>query len=254
MSATDEAPVIEVGAVPPVGHREAMGLAEVELARMVDLLRQLAPQDWQRPTVCPLWDVRALVAHVVGMTEAQASVRQFAHDFRAARHRSGGPMIDAMTATQVGDRAHLTPADLVQRLAEAAPRAVGARRRTPAPLRWAVRLRQDPPFDAQRWKYGYLVDIIFTRDTWMHRLDLCRATGREMTSTPEHDGRIVADVVAEWAHRHRQPCTLSLTGPSGGRWRAGEDGSHLELDALEFCWTVAGRAAGLGLLATPVPF
>jgi uncharacterized protein (TIGR03083 family) len=254
MRAAEEARVIEVGSIPALGHREAMGLAEVEFARMTGLLRQLEPEDWQRPTVCPLWDVRALVAHVVGMTEAQASVRQFAHDFRAARHRGGGAMIDAMTATQVSDRACLSPGELVERLAEAAPRAVRARRRTPAPLRWAVRLRQDPPFDAERWKYGHLVDTIFTRDTWMHRLDVCRATGREMVLTDGHDGRLVADVVADWARRHGQPFTLSLAGPAGGRWRAGEGGEHLELDGLVFCWTLAGRAPAAGLLAAPVPF
>jgi len=33
-------------------------------------------------------------------------------------------------------------------------------------MRWAVRMKQDPPFDAERWRFGYLVDTIFTRDTW----------------------------------------------------------------------------------------
>jgi uncharacterized protein (TIGR03083 family) len=254
METAKEVTVIEVGSVPPVGHKEAMRLAEVEFDRMVELLARLDHDDWRRQTICPLWDVRALVAHVVGMTEAQASVRQFAHDFRAARHRRDGAMIDAMTATQVNDRAGLTPTELVERLARAAPRAVRARRRTPAPIRYAVRMRQDPPFDAERWRYGYLVDTIFTRDTWMHRLDICRATGQEMVVTAGHDGRIVADVVADWSRRHGRPFTLILTGPAGGRWRAGGNGEQLELDGLEFCWNLAGRSPAPGLLATPVPF
>jgi hypothetical protein len=117
-----------------------------------------------------------------------------------------------------------------------------------------VRLKQDPPFDTRRWKLGYLVDTIFTRDTWMHRLDICRATGRDMVVAPEHDGRLVADVVAEWARLHGQPFTLTLAGLGGGRWCAGNGGDQLELGALDFAWILAARAPGPGLLATKVPF
>jgi uncharacterized protein (TIGR03083 family) len=247
----------DVGTIPELGHNEAMMLAETEFDRTLDLLRQLKAEEWQRPTVCALWDVRAMVAHVVGMADAQASLRQFAHDYRAASKRSDGPMIDAMTAAQVRDRAGLTPSQLVERLAEVAPSAVRARRRTPAFLRSSVRMKQDPPFDTERWKFGYLVDKIFTRDTWMHRLDLCRATDREMVITADHDGRLVADVVAEWAGRHGQPFSLVLTGPAGGRWAAHGSGAQdieIETDALDFCLKLAGRAPGKGLLATPVPF
>lgn len=244
----------DVAAIPKIGHDEAMMLAETEFDRTLSLLRQLRGDQWHEQTVCQLWDVRAMVAHVLGMAEAQASIRQFAHDFRAARKRTGGLMIDAMTAAQVRDRASLTPAQLTDRLAEAAPRAVRARRRTPALARWAIRMKQDPPFDTHRWEFGYLVDIIFTRDAWMHRLDLCRATGHEMVLTPGHDGRLIADVTAEWARSHGQPFSLTLTGPAGGQWCQGGNGEHLELDALEFCWTLAGRAPGTGLLATNVPF
>ena len=243
-----------VDATPKIDHREAMTLAEEEFARMVALVRQLTSEQWHRQTVCEEWDVRAMVAHVLGMAEAQASPRQFVHDFRAAGKRSGGAMIDAMTATQVRERAHLTAADLVDRLIRAAPRAVRARRRIPALIRSAARIKPDPPFDQERWPYGYLVDTIFNRDTWMHRLDICRATGHEMVLTSEHDGRLVADVVADWARRHGRPFTLALDGPTGGRWDAGTGGQPVSLDALDFCWILARRAPGTGLLATPVPF
>jgi hypothetical protein len=88
----------------------------------------------------------------------------------------------------------------------------------------------------------------------MHRIDISRATGHEVVATEQHGGRIVANVVAEWARRHRQPFTLTLTGTAGGTWRAGDGGESIELDALEFCSTLSGRTAGEGLLAIPVPF
>ena len=80
------------------------------------------------------------------------------------------------------------------------------------------------------------------------------ATGRDVDLTPQHDGRIVADVVAEWARRHGQPFTLTLTGPAGGTFQAGQDGPELTLDAVEFCRILSGRASGDGLLSTAVPF
>lgn len=246
--------MVDVGSVPPIRHREATALAAAEFDAVIDLLRQLTPEEWAKPTGCEPWDVRAMVSHMVGMAEAQASFREFVHVYRAATQRDGGSMIDAMTATQVRERAAMTPGELVDRLAEVAPRAVRRRHRIPAPLRRGVRMRQDPPFDAERWSLGYVFDVLSTRDPWMHRLDISRATGRPMRLRHDHDGRLVADVVAEWSRRHGRPFTLVLTGPAGGQWRSGTGGEALELDALDFCWTLSGRAQGHGLMATPVPF
>src|SRR5205085_910601 len=74
----------------------------------------------------------------------------------------------------------------------------------------------DMPGVHERWALSYLFDIIFTRDSWMHRVDITRATRHEMMLTPEHDGRIVADVVAEWARRHGKPSRPVLGRPAGG--------------------------------------
>src|ERR1035441_4480497 len=79
--------IVDQEMMAPLRHGEAMGLAETELARMVAQLDSLSPEDWARPTVCELWDVRALASHVLGMAEAQASFRQFAHD-RSEEHTS----------------------------------------------------------------------------------------------------------------------------------------------------------------------
>jgi hypothetical protein len=64
----------------------------------------------------------------------------------------------------------------------------------------------------------------------------------------------VADLVAEWARRHGQPFTLTLTGPAGGSYVAGDGGEHIQLNAVEFCRIVSGRAEGTRLLTTAVPF
>jgi hypothetical protein len=105
----------------------------------------------------------------------------------------------------------------------------------------------------ETWRMGYIFDVILTRDTWMHRVDISRATGRPHELTAEHDGRLVADVVAEWARRHGRPFTLHLTGPAGGSYASGT-GEELTLDAVEFCRILSGREEGTGLLAQEVPF
>ena len=107
----------------------------------------------------------------------------------------------------------------------------------------------------EKWRLGYLVDVILTRDAWLHRMDLCRAIGVEPELTAGHDGRIVAEVAAEWARRHGRPHRLVLTGPAGGTFTSGDpDAETIELDAVEFCRILSGRAEGPGLLATEVPF
>jgi hypothetical protein len=98
------------------------------------------------------------------------------------------------------------------------------------------------------------MDVIYNRDAWMHRVDVTRAIGREMMLTPNHDGRLIADAVAEWARRHGQPFRLKLTGPAGGEYAAGNGDEHIELDAVEFCRILSGRALGSGLMSTEVPF
>jgi hypothetical protein len=91
----------------------------------------------------------------------------------------------------------------------------------------------------------------------MHRVDIARATGHGLVLTAEHDGRIVADVVAEWARRHGKPFTLHLEGPVGGAFTSGAatgTDEPITLDAVEFCRILSGRAIGAGLLSQEVPF
>jgi hypothetical protein len=87
----------------------------------------------------------------------------------------------------------------------------------------------------------------------MHRVDIARATGHEMELTAEHDGRLVADLVAEWAATHGEPFILELGGAAGGTFVSGTGGEHVCIDAVEFCRVLSGRAPGVGVLAHPLP-
>jgi uncharacterized protein (TIGR03083 family) len=192
------------------------------------------------------------------MAELAASLpemaRQLMHAGRAAK-RSGRPQIDELTTLQVRKHQQLSVDELVAAFQRIGPKAVAGRRRRPALMR-ARTIIDDGPDGAspERWKVGFLTDTILTRDPWMHRSDIAQALGRPMELTPEHDGVLVADVVAEWALRHGQPYRLILTGPAGGRWSSGTTGEAINLDAEQFCRILSGRGSGEGLMATFVPF
>ncbi|HTJ76751.1 MAG TPA: maleylpyruvate isomerase family mycothiol-dependent enzyme [Acidimicrobiales bacterium] len=246
----------DVSTIPPLGRDEAMALAATAYQRFADAIDALAPGDWDRPTDNEEWVVRALVAHVLGMMEMNATVRETVRQQLAATRaskRSGKPLIDELTALQVAKQAALSPGELAGAIRSTAPKALAARRRAPRLVR-ALPIPSGSPEFPEKWTMGYLLDRILTRDTWMHRIDLCRAVGAEPTLTGDHDGRIVADVVAEWARRHARPFTLVLAGPAGGAFAQGGGGAPMELDAVEFCRILSGRADGTGLLATRVPF
>lgn len=256
--------VIDVTGRPPLAHTQAMGLQASELARTVELLASLEPADWSAATDCPDWDVHQLYLHVLGACEAAASMRENVHQLRAAwKHRSvhGGPLEAALSHVQVAERGDVSPDRIVARLREIAPAAVRGRTRMPALARRA-RIKVDGPV-VETWTLGYLIDTIYLRDLWMHRVDATIATGREHRLTADHDGVVVADLVTEWARRHGQPFDLTLNGPAGGRFRSrganpadgGDSTDPIELDAVEFCRVLAGRLPPPHpLLETIVPF
>ena len=189
-----------------------------------------------------------------GMAELAASLREQSRQMKAAAARGGDPL-DALTALQIEERTAMGPDDIITRFARIAPRAVRGRRWAP----WLIRRRAMPQLQlvdghAESWTIGYLLDVILTRDPWMHRIDITRATGARHVITPEHDGVLIDDLVAEWAGRHAHPFTLRLTGPGGGSWTSGAHGPSLELDAVDFCRAIAGRHPATGLLSTQVPF
>ncbi|MGA9714370.1 MAG: maleylpyruvate isomerase family mycothiol-dependent enzyme [Aeromicrobium sp.] len=239
----------------------AMQLARTEYQRTAEALASLEPDDWSRRTACPAWNVRQLACHMVGMatmasTPWESSRQQKLATAEARTH--GGAVIDSLTALQVRERENLTPDEVVEAARRIAPRAARGRRLTPGLIRRrALPDAQVVNGEKEMWTIGYLIDVVLTRDPWMHRIDMSRATGRQLLVTADHDGVIVDDVVREWAERHGGPYRLELTGPAGGHWASVEqpaDTVEISMDAVEFCLILSGRGTGDGLLTTQVPF
>jgi uncharacterized protein (TIGR03083 family) len=237
-----------------INRPEARCLAAEEFRRFAELTASLTSGDWARQTDCAAWDVRKTALHVLGSADAQASVREFAHQMHKGmplnKEVDSHHWVDGLNELQIRERDHLSNTELVNQLQAVGPDAVRGRWRTPPPMRY-IPIPFGPPLGWRPLKY--LLDVGFTRDVWCHRIDICGATGRPMHLTADHDGRIVADIVAEWADLHAQPVDLVLEGPAGGTFSLGVDGERVEMDALDFIRTLSGRLPGAGILSHSLP-
>lgn len=247
---TVEPPALEIArGIPPLTHREAAAMASAELERFLTLVESLESDDWEKPTACPLWNVRQILAHVTGSAASYARWSEFMRQGNPKLQRpyraSGLSFLASMNQIQVDDRASATPEGLIDELRTVGPQAIATRKRLPLLLR-TLRL---PLPTLGIVPIGYLTDLIYTRDMWMHRLDICRATGREMIQTSQHDGHITALVVRDLARKltprlRGRALAYELTGISGGCWSLGESDRQIAtitMDALDFHLLASGR-------------
>ena len=246
---------ISVEAIAPINHTEGMALAETEYRRYTDMLDQLRPEDWAVQTVNTDWNVKQLTQHVLGFAESNASFRVFVNAMRAGKKRARvkgyDHFVHGMNEVQVEEREHRTTDQLVSQWKATWPKALKGRRRFP-PFMRPIPL-DFGPIIGKKPMGSYLMDVVFTRDTWMHRIDTCRAVGLEPVLTPEHDGRLIADMVAEWTKLHDLSITLHLEGPAGGAYVRGTGDDELTVDAVEWIWVLSGRGSGTGLLEHELP-
>lgn len=254
-SGQSEIAVPSAGDIPALDHSEAMAMATAELDRFLHLLECLDEGDWQKSTACTLWDVRQMVAHISATAAGFSSRSELRRGSsgRAQRpyRQQGLDRLSAMNQVGVDDRAERTPADLIAELRECGPRSIATRRKLPGVLRGLpLPMGLMFPFGKTWIRLGYLTELIVTRDMWVHRLDICRATGREMVLSPEHDGQMTALVMRDLASRLTsklggRSVSYELSGPAGGSWRVGrapELAATIRMDALDFHWLAAARA------------
>ena len=248
--------VVPVSSIPRIGHQEAMAITAEENERFHRLLTHIEPDQWHLPTDCTRWDARDVAVHVIATAQGAASLLEFARQMWAGRPLTaeigGVHWVDGLNEGQLRARTHLTPGELPDLWATAAARGLRARQRMPRPVRALPLLRLEP---GNYKPLSFLFDMGFTRDTWMHRIDITRALGEPFTATVEHDRRIVADIVADWATTHTDPFTLQLTGSAGGTYsRTSEPtGDPVTIDAIDVCRILSGRGTPTGVLCHPFP-
>lgn len=230
--------------IPYVTQDEAYSLLATALERLLALLETLDAGDWVKPTACTLWNVRDMVAHQAGGYASGTGYIEMLRQY-SARPSKGELPEDAINALQLRERAGKTPGELIDELRKAGPIAC---------CKWSYQFRLIKPVAVPhpvggRLSVRHLMWVTHSRDTWMHRLDICRATNREFVQTREHDGRIVALVMRDVDSRlremlHGRAIAFELTGVAGGQWKVGtgDIASAIQMDALDFNLLASGRS------------
>ena len=196
-----------------------------------------------------------MVAHLSGSVAGYASWAEFKRQFIANPYLGEAEMkVDGVNRRQVEDRKSRSVEELITEFREDAPRAIRTRQRLPWLLR-KLPLPFGPPLGFTTVEY--LMDVIYTRDEWMHRQDIARATGREFALTAQYDGRMLALVLRDLAHSLKshlgeRRIDLIVPGPAGGHFRFGSGKAptaSIEIDLFTLNRLASGRIAATEALA-----
>lgn len=230
---------------PKITAGEAHALLCTELERILALVSTLDGDDWSKPTACTAWNVRDMLAHQAGAYASGTGYKEMIHQYLSLP-KAGQLPEDAINETQLFDRKDRSPAQLIAELEMAGPVAAH---------KWAyqfklMKLVTIPHRTAGSLNVGHLMMVVHSRDTWMHRLDICRATQRKFEQTAEHDGRIAALVMVDVAKSTlrkmgQRSLVFDLTGTAGGKWQigSGEPAAVIRMDVLDFNVYASGRSS-----------
>lgn len=242
-STTSFSTIRNAESISAVTADEAYNLLQTELERFLALAESLDPEDWDKPTACSEWSVRDVLAHQAGGYASGTGYKEMIRQYKT-KPEPGKLPEDAVNDLQLRERADKSPAEMIAELRQVGP--VAAKK-------WAyqfrfIKLVTIPHPIVGKLSLRYLMWVIHSRDTWMHRLDLCQATGREFKQTREHDGRIaelvMVDVADVLAKKFAGPALVfDLTGIAGGIWKigAGEPAATICMDVMEFNIFASGR-------------
>jgi uncharacterized protein (TIGR03083 family) len=223
-------------------HDHAAELLRPEVRATEAMLHDLTPGEWRLPTDCERWDVHDIVAHLVGNAEITLDP-----DLMEQRAREGAArfpelyLLDAMNEMAAVAWRDRPPASLIDEHARLWSQVIDALPTMPESARartFDAGYPGVPPFT-----FGYITDVILARDMWMHRVDICRATGRACVAG-EHSRGIVEQVLRDlddmW---DGPPVVLELTAGVPGSWQigAGSPVATVRADAVDFVRNLSGR-------------
>lgn len=219
-------------AIAPLDAREGERLALEELDAFLAVVDALQPGELDLPTHCSLWSVRDIVSHQAAHVQMGSGVRgmlaQLDPRLTMPYVRRRMSMLVAINQAQVDRRRERPFSEVVAELRDGMPRSIRGRSR-PSLVARLLRVPAPPAM----MTVEELHRVIFTRDMWCHRLDLCDATGREFVTTADHDGPLVEQLVRDMAAQvvkraNGLHLALEVRGPGGGAWSMGS-GATIEL-------------------------
>ncbi|MBV9012357.1 MAG: maleylpyruvate isomerase family mycothiol-dependent enzyme [Pseudonocardiales bacterium] len=233
----------------PFGPKiDARPVFEYDRAVLINLLKNLRPDEWQQLTACAPWLVRDVAAHLLGNDLSRLARTRDGH-ITGNAPRSGEPLpafIHRFNQDWVSAASRISPAVLVDLLATTSPQVLRMWRDLDldalgGPVSWAS------PDPAPLW-----LDCArdFT-EFWVHQQQIRDATGRPHTGCPSVVHTVLDVFLRAMPHTlvHREDAegtvlTVEVGGPGGGTWSWRRSGHCWR-------WTSDGSAATTTLRTDP---
>jgi uncharacterized protein (TIGR03084 family) len=219
---------------------------------LVGLLGALSPEDWERGTPAPGWDVSAQIAHLALVEERALTSIADPEAYSLLRSRD---VTEGLLGTATESYRQLPPDRLLAVFLDVRARFTDAAKAAEPTTRIA-------------W-YGpdmSLASMITARlmETWAHGQDIRDAFGQPpcVSARLRHIARLgVATRAFSFSIRKlpapTEPVAVSLEAPDGKTWEYGEERAQHQVSgpALDFCLVVTQRRhpADTSLVATPGP-
>ncbi len=219
-------------------------------AKLIELLRSLAPEDWEKQTLAPKWKVKDVAAHLLDtQTRKLAAAR---HGYKSENSKKLSPaklvkLIDSLNAEGVRQYSRLSPNDLISRM-EAASRESAEYHQAldpfaPAmfPVSWAGEEESANWFDTARE---------FT-ERWHHQQQIRFAVNNPGIMTREFYFPVLDCFMRALPYSYRNVSAKSgslaqfnVSGKCGGSWYLLRDGS---------AWTLIASPAGEKISEVTIP-
>ena len=199
---------------------------------LLELLAELSPEDWQRPTACPLWSVKDIAAHLLGGDVGVLSRKRDRFTLNLTEYKTLAELINQLNSQWVAATARMSPRLLCELLAFTGPSveayfksldlsAIGE------PVSWAG------PDPAPVW---FDVAREFT-ERWHHQQQIRHATARPAIYAPHLFAPVLETFMRSLPHSFRDLAAgegtlvrINITGDAGGSWflEKGKDGWNLD--------------------------
>jgi len=238
------------GGVEPLGPINAAPLIEVVERHLLQLLRGLRPEDWDKPTAAPGWTVRDVTCHLLDTELRKLSLARDRHAPERPDIRSNEDLvafIDSLNAAGVASYRGLSAPVLISLMevasAESAryhshldPLALAA-----FAVSWAGEDSSPNWFDTARE----------LTERWHHQQQIRDAVGRPGIMTRELYGPVVDCFMRALPYHYRSVgasrgslAVFSVSGDAGGRWYL-----HRGPEA----WALVARETGRRVSETTIP-
>lgn len=191
-------------------------------AELIKLLRSLSVEEWQKPTMCPGWNVKDVALHLLGVEIGNLSRRRDGHMIKANLHshqeliatindwnQSWVSVARRMSPRLVIDLLELTGGQICTFFQQLAPFAPGGA------VSWAG------PEPAPVW-----LDLAreYT-ERWHHQQHIRDAVGRPGLKEPEFFSPVLQAFMRALPYTYRDiptdekaSVTVTVNGPAGGKW------------------------------------